>query len=80
LLLTLNNANSRIIYNYNKNEIKLRPDAKTIDNLDLPDGLKEQLVSHGLTIKQLMCMKASDLAEELGIDLDVVRLIIHAIR
>ncbi len=68
------------INKYIKNEIRLKPDAKIIDNLDLPVGLKKQIASHGLTIEQLMTMKSSDIAETLGIDQDVARLIVNAIR
>lgn len=54
--------------------------AEIVCNLDLPDALKAQLASHYLTIEQSMDMKTSDLAEELGMDLDAAGLIINAIR
>lgn len=56
------------------------PNLQIIDNLDLPDGLKDQLANRGFQIEQLMAMKISDLAEKLGIDQDAARLIINALR
>lgn len=69
-----------VINKYIKNETKVKPIAELIDNLDLPDGLKEQLASHNLPIEQLMAMKISDLADKFGIDQDAARLIINALR
>jgi hypothetical protein len=67
-----------ILAKYVKNESKLN--TEIIDSLDLSVGLKEQLSSNDLTIAQLMSIKTSDLAEKLGIDHDVARLIINAVR
>ena len=50
-------------------------DREIIDQLDIPAGLKELLISHGFTIEQLVKMKSSDIAETLNIDEDVSRLI-----
>jgi response regulator RpfG family c-di-GMP phosphodiesterase len=69
-----------VINKYIKNITKVKPNAEPVDNLDLPDGLKEQLASHNLPIEQLMAMKISDLADKFGIDQDAARLIINALR
>ena len=50
-------------------------DREIIEQLDIPSGLKELVISHGFTIEQLAKMKSSDIAETLNIDEDVVRLI-----
>ena len=54
-------------------------DREIIDQLDIPAGLKELLISHGFTIEQLAKMKSSDIAETLNIDEDVARLISAAV-
>jgi hypothetical protein len=50
-------------------------DREIIEQLDIPVGLKELLISHGFTIERLAKMKASDIAETLNIDEDVARLV-----
>ncbi len=55
-------------------------DREIIDQLDIPAGLKELLISHGFTIEQLVKMKSSDIAETLNIDEDVARLIGAAVK
>jgi hypothetical protein len=55
-------------------------DREIIDQLDIPAGLKELLISHGITIEQLVKMKSSDIAETLNIDEDVARLIGAAVK
>jgi CubicO group peptidase (beta-lactamase class C family) len=55
-------------------------DMEIIDKLDIPSGLKELLVSRGLTVRQLLSMKSGDIAEALGIDQDAARLIVAAPR
>jgi response regulator RpfG family c-di-GMP phosphodiesterase len=62
-----------------KNETKNELDKDIIDELDIPAGLKELLVSHRFTIEQLLNMKSSDMADTLGIDQDAARLIIHSV-
>ena len=69
-----------IIDKYVKNETKLKHNLDFINNLNLPVGLMELIVSHGLTIQQLVGMRTSDLAEKLGIDQDAARLIFNAVR
>jgi hypothetical protein len=49
-------------------------DREIIEQLDIPAGLKELLISHGFAIEQLAKMKSSDIAETLNIDEDVARL------
>ena len=55
-------------------------DREIIEQLDIPVGLKELLISHGFTIEQLAKMKSSDIAETLNIDEDVARLIGAAVK
>ena len=54
-------------------------DRENIEQLEIPAGLKELLISHGFTIEQLAKMKSSDIAETLNIDEDVARLISAAV-
>jgi YesN/AraC family two-component response regulator len=63
-----------------KNDTKNDLDKEIIGKLDIPDGLKELLVSHGFTVEQLLNMKSGDIAEVLGIDQDAARLIVTAVR
>ena len=55
-------------------------DREIIDQLDIPAGLKELLISHGCTLEQLVKMKSSHIAETLNIDEDVARLIGAAVK
>ena len=55
-------------------------DREIIEQLDIPSGLKELVISHGFTIEQLAKMKSSDIAETLNIDEDVARLIGAAVK
>ena len=71
---------TNIINKYIKNETKQKSKGEIIDNLDLPDGLKELLNSHGFTTEQLLNMKSNDIADTLGIDQDAARVIVDAVK
>ena len=51
-----------------------------INQLDIPAGLKDLIISHGFTLDLLQGTQPSDLAEALGIDKDVAKLICDAAR
>ena len=55
-------------------------DREIINQLDIPTGLKDLLISRGFTIKQLVNMKSNDMAKALKIDEDVARLIGVAVK
>jgi hypothetical protein len=55
-------------------------DREIINQLDIPTGLKDLLISHGFTIEQLVNMESNDIAKALNIDEDVARLIRAAIK
>jgi len=51
-----------------------------INQLDIPAGLKDLIISQGFTLDLLQSTQPSDLAEALGIDKDVAKLICDAAR
>src|SRR2546425_8008910 len=51
-----------------------------INQLDVPAGLKDLIINHGFTLDLLQSTQPSDLAEALGIDKDVAKLICDAAR
>jgi hypothetical protein len=51
-----------------------------INSLEIADGLKELLIKYGFTLEELLTMPASDLAEFLGIDLYIAKIICTAPR
>lgn len=51
-----------------------------INQLDIPTGLKDLIINHGFTSDLLQSIQPSDLAEGLGIDKDVAKLICDAAR
>jgi hypothetical protein len=51
-----------------------------INQLDIPTGLKDLIINHGFTLNLLQSTKPIDLAEALGIDKDVAKLICDAAR
>ena len=55
-------------------------DREIINQLDIPTGLKDLLISRGFTIEQLVNIKSNDMAKALKIDEDVARLIGAAIK
>ncbi len=46
-----------------------------INQLDMPEGLKELIINHGFTLDLLLNIQPTDLAEVLGIDKDVANII-----
>src|SRR5262249_55133546 len=59
---------STIVKRHIKNETEDDSDKEIIGKLDIPAGLKELVVSHGLTVEQLLSMKSGEIADLLGID------------
>ncbi|MFZ0513150.1 MAG: hypothetical protein WAM14_16185 [Candidatus Nitrosopolaris sp.] len=51
-----------------------------VNQLDIPEGLKELIITHGFTLDLLLGLHPSDLAQTLGIDNDVAKMIIDATR
>lgn len=49
------------------------------DQPDIAEGLKELLVTHGFTLELLQHTSPNDLAEILGIDKYIARIIIHSV-
>jgi hypothetical protein len=49
-----------------------------VDQLDIAEGLKELLLLYGLKLDQLKRMSSNDLAEILGIDKYIARIIINS--
>ncbi len=61
--------------------IKQRQTTTTLVNqLDIPEGLKELIIGHGFTLDLLLGLQPTDLAQTLGIDNDVAKMIINASR
>ena len=52
----------------------------SINSLEIADGLKKLLIKYGFTLEELLTMPASDLAEFLGIDLYIAKIICTAAR
>jgi hypothetical protein len=51
-----------------------------VNQLDIPEGLKELIINHGFTLDLLLGSHPMDLAQTLGIDNDVAKMIIDATR
>jgi hypothetical protein len=51
-----------------------------VNQLDIPEGLKELIINHGFTLDLLLGFDPIDLAQTLGIDNDVAKMIIDATR
>jgi hypothetical protein len=49
-------------------------------NNEIADGLKELLIKYGFTLEELLTMPTSDLAEFLGIDRHIAKIIFTAAR
>jgi hypothetical protein len=62
--------------NYNSNCIY--PDSTFINSLDIADCLKELLIKYGYTLEELSNISSSELAEYLGIDPYVAKIICAA--
>jgi len=70
-----------IAKNITLQSIKQRQTTTTLVNqLDIPEGLKELIISHGFTLDLLLGSQPIDLAQTLGIDNDVAKMIINATR
>jgi hypothetical protein len=50
-----------------------------VDQLDIADGLKELLLAYSFRIELLKSMSSNDLAEILGIDKYIARIIINSV-
>lgn len=50
-----------------------------VDQLDIAEGLKELLLLYGFRLELLENMSSSDLAEILGIDEYIARIVIHSV-
>jgi hypothetical protein len=61
--------------NNNENNTYSYPDNVSINSIDIADGLKELLIKYGFTLEELLTMPTSDLAEFLGIDLYIAKII-----
>lgn len=64
-----NLTQSQIFEDYDNNNDEV------INHLDIADGLKNMLVSHGFKLESLLSMRPGDLAETLGIDEYVAKII-----
>jgi hypothetical protein len=53
-------------------------DDNMINHLDIAEGLKNMLISQGFNLQSLLIMRPPDLAEMLGIDEYVAKIIIYA--
>lgn len=51
-----------------------------LNNLNIPNGLKEMLIEHQFTITRLHDISPEDLSVTLGIDTSVARIIIDAVK
>ena len=70
-----------IAKNITLQSIKQRQTTTTlVKQLDIPEGLKELIISHGFTLDLLLGSQPIDLAQTLGIDNDVAKMIINATR
>ena len=50
-----------------------------VDQLDIADGLKELLLAYGFRLELLKSMSSNDLAEILGVDKYIARIIINSV-
>jgi hypothetical protein len=55
-------------------------DNNRINKLNIPNGLKEMLIDHQLTIGRLHDISPQDLSMTLGIDASVAKIIIDAVK
>jgi hypothetical protein len=64
----------------NSNDDYIYPNNIIINSLDIADGLKELLIKYRYTLQELSNISSSELAEFLGIDLYVAKIICTAAR
>ena len=80
----LSNKTSKSNDNDNDNDntatTYIYPDDIAINSLDIADGLKELLIKYGFTLEALSNMPSSELAESLGIDQYIAKIICSAAR
>ena len=79
----LQNQKSKMNNNKNNNDYNNTYnyyDKVAINYLDMADGLKELLIEYGFTLEELSSISFSKLAEFLGIDLYVAKIICTAAR
>jgi hypothetical protein len=69
----MENRSNNFPENYNNNGIY--PDSTFIASLDIADGLKELLIKYRFTLEELSNMSYSELAEYLGIDTYIAKII-----
>jgi hypothetical protein len=72
----MENRSNNFPKNYNNNGIY--PDSTFINSLDIADGLKGLLIKYRFTLEELSNMSYSELAEYLGIDTYVAKIICAA--
>jgi hypothetical protein len=85
--LLLSNKTSKSNDNNNDNDNNntaattyIYPDDIAINSLDIADGLKELLIKYGFTLEALSNMPSAELAESLGIDQDIAKIICSTTR
>ena len=73
-------VNKTKYFTKNSNNDYIYPNDIIINSLDIADGLKELLIKYRYTLEELSSISYSKLAELLGIDLYVAKLICTAAR
>ena len=73
-------SNRTNYFTENSNDDYIYPNDIIINSLDIADGLKELLIKYRYTLEELSNISSSELAEFLGIDLYVARIICTAAR
>jgi hypothetical protein len=73
-------GNKANYFTENSNDDYICPNNIIINSLDIADGLKELLIKYRFTLEELSSMPFLKLAEFLGIDLCVARIICTAAR
>ena len=74
------NRSNKINYFTESNNDHINSHDMGINSLEIADGLKELLIKYGFTLEELLTMPTSDLAEFLGIDLYIAKIICTAAR
>ena len=75
-----NDNNNNDNDNNNTATTYIYPDDIAINSLDIADELKELLIKYGFTLEALSNMPSSELAESLGIDQYIAKIICSAAR
>jgi hypothetical protein len=73
-------GNKTNYFTENSNNDYIYPNNIIINSLDMADGLKELLIKYRYTLEELSSMSFSKLAEFLGIDIYVAKIICTAAR